>query len=92
MTLFSKNGKKLVRYPPGLTQEHYSVPVGVEQIAPCAFSGARKLKSVDIPEGVSKIGKLAFSRTGLKHIDLPTTVVSTPKDALIIKYYFRDEM
>ena len=48
--LFSKDGKTLLAYPGGRTDEHYDVPAGVEHIWPYAF-GTDYLKTISLPIG-----------------------------------------
>jgi hypothetical protein len=60
--LFSQDYKELIKYPIGLTRTDYSIPNGVEAIAPYAFAQARCLESIEIPVSVTEIGSNAFDR------------------------------
>ncbi len=72
--LFSKDGKTLLAYPGGRTDEHYDVPAGVEHIWPYAF-GTDYLKTISLPIGLKTIGNGAFSDCGrLQSIAIPLTV------------------
>lgn len=72
--LFSKDGKTLLAYPGGRTDEHYDVPAGVEHIWPYAF-GTDYLKTISLPIGLKTIGSGAFSDCGrLQSIAIPLTV------------------
>ena len=72
--LFSKDGKTLLAYPGGRTDEHYDVPAGVEHIWPYAF-GTDYLKTISLPIGLKTIGSNAFSDCGrLQSIAVPLTV------------------
>ena len=72
--LFSKDGKTLLAYPNGRTDEHYDVPAGVEHIWPYAF-GTDYLKTISLPIGLKTIGNGAFSDCGrLQSIAIPLTV------------------
>ena len=53
----------------------------VTSIPSMAFSGASTLKSIDLPDGVRKIGKNAFASTGLVSIRIPKSVESIDSDA-----------
>lgn len=53
-----------------------------------AYYQAKELKKYKIPEGVKEIEKFAFSRTGLKQIDLPDTVTKIGYAA----FYHCDEL
>lgn len=59
--VFTADGKTLLSFPAGKAGA-YSVPDGVEKIAPYAFFSA-KLTSVIIPESVFEIGEAAFKNT-----------------------------
>ncbi|MDO4627943.1 MAG: leucine-rich repeat protein [Planctomycetia bacterium] len=59
--LFSKDGKKLVKFPHGSEIREYTVPDGVTEIEPGAFRDCRKLVSVTIPETVIAMNVNAFS-------------------------------
>ena len=72
--LFSKDGKTLLAYPGGRTDEHYDVPAGVEHIWPYAF-GTDYLKTISLPIGLKTIGSGAFTTCGrLQSIAVPLTV------------------
>ena len=68
--LFSKDMKKLIRYPERKDGETYEVPEGVEIIADCAFHNCLFLKHVIMPKGIKLIGKHAFSYTELFSLEL----------------------
>jgi len=57
--LYTRNGKRLVRYP-SAKKGSFTVPDTVTYIAEDAFTGCKKLTSVDIPSSVKGIGKRAF--------------------------------
>ena len=59
-TLFSKDGKKLIKYSNDSTAESYAVPEGVEIIEDSAFMNARYLKTVTFPDSLRIIGSNAF--------------------------------
>lgn len=58
--LFSKDMKRLIRYPCGKQEEKYMIPNGVERIAPNAFSDNHFLKSISLPPSLIKIDSMAF--------------------------------
>ena len=58
--LYTKDGKELVLYPRGKTDEIFVIPKDVESIADYAFSCCQ-LTTITIPKGVTSIGKWAFS-------------------------------
>ena len=79
--LFSKDGKTLLAYPGGRTDEHYDVPAGVEHIWPYAF-GTDYLKTISLPIGLKTIADAAFAGCGrLQSIAVPLTVTEIGKDA-----------
>lgn len=72
--LFSKDGKTLLAYPNGRTDEHYDVPAGVEHIVRNAF-GTNYLKTISLPIGLKTIADAAFAGCGrLQSIAVPLTV------------------
>ena len=79
--LFSKDGKTLLAYPNGRTDEHYDVPAGVEHIVRNAF-GTNYLKTISLPIGLKTIADAAFAGCGrLQSIAVPLTVTEIGKDA-----------
>ncbi len=73
--LFSADGKTLIYYPVGRTDTEYTVPAGVETIAPYAFANNDVLESVLLPAGLKTIGERAFFACGeLTTVAIPNTV------------------
>jgi len=58
--LFTKDKTELVAYPSGKEGESYEIPSGVKVIRAGAFKGADKLKEIQFPDTVEKIGNEAF--------------------------------
>ena len=56
---FSKDGKTLRKYPDDLNDESYSVPEGVTEIGPGAFSNAQ-VRQLTFPATLKNIGAEAF--------------------------------
>ncbi len=83
--LYSADGKRLLRYPNGRTEDHYDVPAGTEEIGPGAFSDDQMnicLKSISLPLGLKKIGERAFADCGyLLSLTVPLTVTELAPDA-----------
>lgn len=73
--LMGDNNKFLVCYPPGRKAESYTVPAGVDELAPGCFAYAKHLKTVTLPNTVGYIDNLAFSRSGIERIAIPDSVV-----------------
>ncbi len=72
--LYTKNGKRLVRYPSG-RKGSFSVPDTVGFIAQYAFRGCSNLTNVSIPESVNGIGANAFyDCKKLKSVNLPVNM------------------
>ena len=72
--LFSKDGKCLVKYPPGRQGESYTVPDTVECIAPYAF-GNTHLSSVILPKGLRTVEEgLFMANSALRKITIPEGV------------------
>ena len=55
----------------------------VTSIPDVAFSGASTLKSINLPEGIRKIGMKAFANTGLTSIKIPGSIESIGSGAFI---------
>ena len=73
--LFDKDKKTLLKYPAGKADEEFTVPEGVETIAPHAFDGCKNLKKVELPESVKEIGKGAFEDCeNLEEVTLPEDI------------------
>lgn len=75
----------------GITEqsERVTVPAYYEgkpiTIAPYAFAEARGIEHITISEGITEISEYCFYRTSITQIDLPTTLKSIEKYALICK-------
>ena len=69
--LFNRAMTELICYPAGRQDASYTIPAGVETIAPSAFEEARNLKTLSIPDSVTLVGDYAFAWSGLTEITLP---------------------
>jgi len=69
-----ENGIVLVSYPSAKQDVQYSVPDGVVYIAHGAFSGAKRLNSIELPDSISYIFMSAFFSSGIIEIELPSNV------------------
>ena len=79
--LYSKDGKTLLDYPAGRTEEHFDVPAGVEYIGNGAIS-SEALKTISFPIGLKELGDYALAGcTRLHSIALPLTVTRISEDA-----------
>lgn len=73
--LFTKDGKELVKYPGGKSENSYTVPDGVIAIRFRAFYGNKHIECVSIPDSVTKIDALAFFNCNkLKEVNLGDSV------------------
>ena len=80
--LLTKDGKKLVEVPKGLTQ--VIIPDGVKIIGNSAFAGCKKLVSVTIPDSVTRLENFAFEDcSALTNITLPKSVTRIGKNAFL---------
>lgn len=76
-SLYTKNGEVLIKYAVGKTDESFSVPAGVTEIAEAAFNCSFSLSSLTLPEGLTTIGRWAFANCDrLTELSIPDTVVS----------------
>ena len=79
--LYSKDGKTLVQFPGGKSNENYDIPATVTNIGEKAFYGCSQLSSVTIPETVKVVGDSAFSSSGLTTLVISNGVESIGKEA-----------
>lgn len=61
--VFSRDGRRLVAYPPGRACERYDIPATVVEVGSRAFAGAAA-KLVFVPAGVEKMSVLAATGEG----------------------------
>lgn len=73
------NGRTFIYMPRNYKEGawyNYTVPVGIKEIAPFAFSGCNRLQSVGVVWGCEKIGQNAFLNCkGLSKVSLPIALV-----------------
>lgn len=72
MALYSSDGKRLVRLV--VSVESYEVACGCVEVADHAFDSLSAVRHVVLPEGVAKVGRLAFAKTKLASLRLPSTL------------------
>lgn len=58
-----------------------TIPDGVKEIAPYAFSNDRRIRSVVLPAGLRKIGHHAFASTSISEVNIPASVEDIGRDA-----------
>ncbi|WP_449132779.1 leucine-rich repeat domain-containing protein [Senegalimassilia anaerobia] len=58
-----------------------TIPDGVKEIAPYAFSNDRRIRSVVLPAGLRKIGHHAFTSTNTSEVNIPASVEDIGRDA-----------
>lgn len=71
--LFNKDKTIIVRYPKNEEITDYTVPQGVKEIAPNAFSYSN-ITSVTFPEGLEKIGFSAFEGCDIYNLKFPSSL------------------
>ena len=72
---FSKDLKRIIKYPPSKEGESYEIPGSVEVIERRAFCDCKTLNYIKIPESVIRINRFAFTGcTKLECVDIPKNV------------------
>lgn len=86
--LYSKDGKKLIRYPNARPDTHFDIPQGVEIIASQAFmqsyTGDSPLQTVTFPSSLKEIESLAFRQSSLTSVTLLGTLEKVGSSAFDI--------
>ena len=59
--LYDKEGKTLIQYAIGKTENSFTVPDGVTSIYKCAFKGCINLTNITIDDSVTSLGEDSFS-------------------------------
>ena len=72
--LFNKDKTALLAYPIGKTETAYTIPGTVTRIANYALYGCHALSTVDLPDGLTRIGNYAFSITSITQVNIPKGV------------------
>ena len=73
--IYTKDGKRLVSYPPASSRTTYTVVPGTEIISSQAFYGAQNLTEVIIPDGVAKLEAQCFYNNSIiQKIYLPQSL------------------
>lgn len=65
-----------------------TIPEGYEYIGNCAFRSCKNLKTVNLPNTLTKIGRGAFLFSGLTEIYIPSSVTSIEENAFITSSAF----
>lgn len=71
------------------THVKITIPDGVKEIAPYAFSNDRRIRSVVLPAGLRKIGHHAFASTSISEVKIPASVEDIDFDAFANSPYDR---
>ena len=82
--LYDKEKRVLLRYPSAKTSQRFSVPRGVEEIAPGAFCENYELSSLTLPDSLARIGDRAFSGCSfLRSVSFPRSLLSIGAEAFL---------
>ncbi len=72
--LYSKDKKKLIKYPSSKADEFYKVPRGVTTICANAFHRTFSLKGIELPQSLDFIESNAFCGSGIVELVIPEGV------------------
>ncbi len=82
--LYDKEQRVLLRYPSAKTSQRFSVPRGVEEIAPDAFCENYELTALTLPDSLVRIGGRAFSGCSfLRSVSFPRALLSIGEQAFL---------
>ncbi|MBR4752520.1 MAG: leucine-rich repeat protein [Thermoguttaceae bacterium] len=82
-SLFSKDGKTLIKCPCGTESDSFAIPQGVETIGKQAFASCHWIQAIVLPDGCKKIEADAFYNCSkLTKIVIPGSVESIEEEAL----------
>lgn len=82
--LYDKEQRVLLRYPSGKASQRFSVPRGVEEIAPDAFCENYELSTLTLPDSLVHIGDRAFSGCSfLRSVSFPRGLLSIGEQAFL---------
>lgn len=70
--IYAKDGSELVCLV--VPCERYRVQDGCRRIGPRAFDAAESLRAVELPDGIERIGRLAFAKSGIEDMRIPDSV------------------
>jgi hypothetical protein len=80
--LYTKNKKKIIRFPAAKKEIEYRIIEGVEMIVSMAFDSCTNLETVEIPDSVTQIGYRAFYNCSkLKQLVIPEKVFMIEESA-----------
>ena len=80
--LYNYDKTLLMVYPTKRTENKFTVPDGVEEIANFAFYEATSIQEVVLPFGVKTLGSYAFcSCNNLEKVDIPESLINIRNDA-----------
>ena len=75
--LFDSTKTQLLAYPAGKKETLYSIPDTVKELGAYSFAAgtrSKNLRSVDLPESLTQIGKDAFNGSGIHNVTIPNSV------------------
>jgi hypothetical protein len=75
--LFDKIENRLLCYPAGKQDTHYTIPASITAVADSAFELCKNFTSITLPAGLTTIGDRAFlGCKSLTLIDIPSSVAT----------------
>ena len=90
--LYTKDGKILIQYATGKTDEHFIIPSCLTSIGKLAFSYCSSLKSITFAEEsqLNSIDRSAFYFSSLISIEIPSSVTSIGYDVFLYCHHLEN--
>ncbi len=72
--LYNADKTSILAYPAGRDASEYTIEATATSVGEAAFSGAKKLKKINLPSSLSFIGREAFRGSGLNEVNITESI------------------